>query len=110
MTKTVQELEAMIDQSVAHWQDVYENGCSDPFWSDGCNLNLIRNHVIWYLSQIAELQKQPVQLSLFEDCRSGVDPTSDPRIPMKVPDSYMAKDRVVFGELLRATDSGLQFD
>ena len=108
--RTVQELNEMIDEAVAHWNDVYENGCSDPFWPDGCNLNLIRNHVIYYLKQLEEVQKQPIQLSFFEEIGQGTDPTADRRIPMKVPHSYMAKDRVVIGELLRASDRGLQFD
>lgn len=29
-----------------HYQYVLENGSNDPLWSDGVNLNLIRNHII----------------------------------------------------------------
>ena len=29
-----------------HWNYINENGCNDPFWPDGCNLNLTRNHVL----------------------------------------------------------------
>lgn len=31
---------------IAHWNNINENGCNDPFWSDGCNMNLTRNHII----------------------------------------------------------------
>lgn len=28
------------------WNFLYVNGGSDPFWSDGSNLNLVRNHIL----------------------------------------------------------------
>lgn len=33
---------------------IMEHGASDPFWPDGANLNLVRNHVIYYRMQIKE--------------------------------------------------------
>lgn len=33
------------------WQRGFYNGCADPFWPDGCNLNLMRNHMIYYIDQ-----------------------------------------------------------
>lgn len=30
----------------ARWQDIFAFGCNDPAWTDGCNLNLVRNHII----------------------------------------------------------------
>ena len=32
-----------------------ENGCNDPFWSDGFNLNLTRNHIIHDKTVIDEI-------------------------------------------------------
>lgn len=40
----IEELAERFDR----WDDVYQNGCHDPFWSDGVNLNLIRNHILYY--------------------------------------------------------------
>ncbi|WP_288925296.1 hypothetical protein [Aminobacterium colombiense] len=40
--------------SFLHWENVYQNGCSDPFYSDGANLNLVRNHIIYYKRKIEE--------------------------------------------------------
>lgn len=37
------------------WDDCYKNGRHDPFWSDGTNLELIRNHIIYAKSQCEEL-------------------------------------------------------
>lgn len=42
----------------AEWNYINENGCNDPFWPDGCNLNLTRNHIISYKRNIAELCEQ----------------------------------------------------
>lgn len=53
-----QELKALcknIRQEIDHWEDLNRNGCSDPFWSDGCNMNLTRNHIIYAKRQIAEI-------------------------------------------------------
>ena len=30
----------------AHWEAERRDGCVDPNWSDGVNLNLVRNHII----------------------------------------------------------------
>lgn len=43
-----------LQKSHKHWEHIYEHGCSDPFWSDGTNLNLIRNHIFYYQNQIEE--------------------------------------------------------
>ena len=44
-----------IKKAVKHWCDIREHGCSDPFWPDGTNLNLVRNHIIYYKKQISEI-------------------------------------------------------
>ena len=41
-----------LEKAYAQWQRLYENGGSDPFWPDGVNLNLVRNHIIYYKGQI----------------------------------------------------------
>ncbi|NMD99915.1 hypothetical protein HF878_10725 [Selenomonas bovis] len=42
-------------RELEHWQDIFEHGCSDPAWPDGCNLNLTRNHIIAALSGLRDL-------------------------------------------------------
>lgn len=34
-----------IQQERAHWIDMSNNGCADPAFPDGVNLNLCRNHI-----------------------------------------------------------------
>ncbi|MBQ4494264.1 MAG: hypothetical protein II968_00700 [Selenomonadaceae bacterium] len=44
-----QELQQYVDRlnkSFAHWEKERRNGCVDPNWSDGVNLNLVRGHII----------------------------------------------------------------
>ena len=72
------------------WHNIYQNGCSDPFWPDGENLNLIRNHIIYANNMIDELQSQKEeQMSLFAPL--AVDHVD---VPEEVPMLYMAKERV----------------
>ncbi|MBO5208048.1 MAG: hypothetical protein J6B68_01750 [Lachnospiraceae bacterium] len=57
--KTIQEhlieYRESILEELEHWKCLNENGCNDPFWSDGCNMNLVRNHIIYYKNEIAKL-------------------------------------------------------
>ena len=51
----VKEYCQSIRREIEHWKDINQNGCSDPFWSDGCNMNLTRNHIIYYQRQLKEI-------------------------------------------------------
>lgn len=44
-----------IRREIAHWQDLNEHGGQDPFYPDGVNMNLTRNHIIYDKRQIMEL-------------------------------------------------------
>ena len=37
------------------WQDIFAQGCSDPAWPDGCNLNLVRGQIIASLRCLQDL-------------------------------------------------------
>ena len=66
--------------SYARWDRLYHFGGSDPFWSDGVNLNLVRNHIIHYKRNIEEL------------CTlNGLDMPSLPETPPEVDQNYMAR-------------------
>ena len=85
--KTEQQLREELQQSFDRWDHLLIHGCQDPFWPDGVNMNLVRNHIIWYYKQLEEISAQPVQLSLFNDLSLG---KNDRPVPPKVPDNYMA--------------------
>lgn len=69
-----------LEKDYQHWQDVYENGCNDPSWSDGMNLNLIRNHIIYDKRQLKEtLDERELPEVYYKE------------LPPKVDYDYMAK-------------------
>lgn len=48
---------------------VINKGTTDPFWCDGVNANLVRNHIIYYKRKIMELHSlagTPIPLLLFK--------------------------------------------
>ena len=65
-----------IREEIAQWKDINQNGCNDPFWSDGCNMNLTRNHIIYYQRLIAEICTEN-QLPLPEEYYLSVPPEVD---------------------------------
>lgn len=86
----LEDLVKNLEKSFQHWQDIYEHGCYDPFWADGVNLNLVRNHILSYKKQIEELLegKKIGQTTLF--------PSSYPDVyykptPEEVSYDYMAQ-------------------
>lgn len=40
------------------WEDISKNGCSDPFWQDGINMNLVRNHILYDKRKILEICRE----------------------------------------------------
>ena len=87
--KKVKSYCEQIRKEISRWKDINQNGCSDPFWPDGCNMNLTRNHIIYYKRQLEDI------------CRStGCDLPEEYYLatPPDVDDKYMAhlkqKDRV----------------
>lgn len=45
---------AALENSFARWDFIHKYGCSDPFWADGVNMNLVRNHIMYYKQQLSE--------------------------------------------------------
>lgn len=67
-----------------HWRDLFLNGCSDPFWSDGVNINLVRNHILYAKKKLEELLGSdyfvyPIEYYYPEPC--------------EVPSDHVVKDR-----------------
>ena len=47
-----------IVKCIGHWKDIKDNGCHDPFWADGVNMNLARNHILYNKSMLFEICTQ----------------------------------------------------
>lgn len=83
LSKLTQQLTASFD----HWDYLYKHGGQDPFYEDGCNLNLVRNHILYEKSAIKNLMEaNSDELTLFA--------LSYPDIyyrdtPPEVPQNYM---------------------
>lgn len=44
--------------SIQRWKHLKEFGGQDPFWTDGVNMNLVRNHVIYAKNKIYAISKK----------------------------------------------------
>lgn len=52
---SLQKCAKIIVDSINRWEDINSHGCNDPCWSDGCNMNLCRNHIISAKAEIKEI-------------------------------------------------------
>jgi len=93
----IESAKANLKRDIDRWNEINQNGCNDPFWPDGTNMNLVRNHIIFDLRRLAELEQNPVQLSVFmftDPAHNSIDDVmGDKRIPPLVANDYMVKDR-----------------
>ena len=79
-----QELNALcrhIRQEIKQWESINQYGCNDPFWPDGINMNLKRNHILYDKRRIMEIYEK-YNIALPEEIYL---PT-----PPEVDDYYMA--------------------
>lgn len=86
---TRDELEQAIRERFDHWQHLHDEGAHDPGYADGVNMNLVRNHIIYYQTELRERSSKDLQLTMFSDDESQ-DQAYRP-LPPEVPDFYMAQ-------------------
>lgn len=63
----------------SHWEQMYAHGGSDPFWPDGVNLNLVRNHILYYKRKLEEI------------CNGSLPEIYHRETPPEVDPDYMAR-------------------
>lgn len=74
-----------LEKTHQHWKDIYENGCFDPLWSDGVNLNLVRSHMFYYQELIDKAYGDSEKPSVYYKT-----------VPDEVDPDYMArKDEIM---------------
>lgn len=44
-----------VSDSLSRWLAIKAGGCHDPQWPDGCNMNLVRNHMLYYKEKIKKI-------------------------------------------------------
>ena len=81
--------------SYEQWQSIFENGCQDPFWEDGINLNLVRNHIIYFHRQMNDLCEEIGYLKP-EICSREIPKAVDPH--------YMAGTKEIEKQARKAFD------
>ena len=74
--KQVKSYCEQIRKEISRWKDINQNGCSDPFWPDGCNMNLTRNHIIYAQEQIRKICEEN-QTPLREEYYFSLPPEVD---------------------------------
>lgn len=79
-TGVAEECGKGIRDSLSRWHYIFENGGSDPFWEDGVNLNLVRNHILYF--------KQRCEEELTPD---EYPPEYYFKVPPEVDSGYMAR-------------------
>jgi len=52
--QTETDLVAQLQERFRCWDALREYGGSDPFYADGVNMNLVRNHIIYYKQRIED--------------------------------------------------------
>jgi len=57
----MRELVKFLKDRAEHWKYLRDHGGQDPFYSDGCNMQLTRNHIIGCKRQIKELAEETGQ-------------------------------------------------
>ena len=53
----LEELVRELERDYARWEQVYMAGSKDPFWPDGVNANLCRNHILCGKRRIRDLNR-----------------------------------------------------
>lgn len=92
-TMTIRDVQKSLDDCYEQWDHLYQYGGQDPFWPDGVNLNLVRNHIVYYKQLLIELQTsaEEEQLSLFSCALT----TDNRPVPPEVDDNYMAQTELI---------------
>ena len=70
------------EERYQHWQNLYEEGGSDPSYADGVSLSLVRNHIIWRKKQIE---------TACQALGCGLPDIHSRELPPEVAPGYMAK-------------------
>ena len=86
---TLEALTQCLEREFKHWEHLYTYGGYDPFYADGSNLNLVRNHILSFKRQMERfMEKEEQELTLFASSYPDV---YYKETPPEVSDDYMAR-------------------
>lgn len=78
------ELKEMLVKDMKRWVHIFNEGCSDPSYCDGVNINLVRNHILH--------DKAEIERNLQHNYMAYPDEYFYPD-PIELPQTFMARDR-----------------
>ena len=95
---------AALESSYAEWDKLFKEGGSDPFYTDGVNLELVRNHIIYYKEQLAKQENSLI----------GLPDAYYRELPPEINPNYMARPDEIRENARKAmeridTDENLKF-
>lgn len=85
---TSESLLRQIEDEFRRWDHIRLHGCNDPGWEDGVNMNLVRNHIIYYYRKLPELM-DGLQMYLFSEVGFEPERYGMRSIPPKYPANWM---------------------
>lgn len=83
-----EKIQAEIRAEFQRWDHIQKHGCRDPFWPDGVNINLVRNHIIYWYRQLGEYMEN-IQLDLFQPAGYAPEAYGLRKIPPEMDDRWM---------------------
>ena len=86
---TIQQMQAKLEREYLRWNTIAAKGCQDPFCPDGVNMDLVRNHIIYWYRLLEKRRGECEQVSLFDSTEAM--PEERP-VPPEVPQNYMVAD------------------
>lgn len=87
----LEELVRELEKDYARWEQVYMAGSKDPFWPDGVNANLCRNHILCGKRRIRELYPDAEMPEIYYR-----------PLPQELPAEYMARKEELRSAALRS--------
>ena len=87
----LEELVRELERDYARWEQVYMAGSKDPFWPDGVNANLCRNHILCGKRRIRELYPDAEMPGIYYR-----------PLPQELPAEYMARKEELRSAALRS--------
>ena len=87
----LEELVRELERDYARWEQVYMAGSKDPFWPDGVNANLCRNHILCGKRRIRELYPDAEMPEIYYR-----------PLPQDLPAEYMARKEELRSAALRS--------
>mgnify|MGYP000472111042 CR=1 FL=1 len=95
--KKIARIASELEERHMCWDYIREHGCQDPFYADGVNMNLVRNHIIFYRRQLLEMTPGNLPDIYYRP------------VPPEVPQGYMCTDGKYYQER-RQRIWGVSFD